>query len=224
MLLCYITDRRSLAVGDAQQRSRLRDCIVAAALAGVDYIQLREKDLPPCELEKLGGEAVRAVHENSSVTKILINGRTDVALACGADGVHLPSGELTASEARTLWVRGRGTEPVIAVSAHSLSEVRNAESHGADFALLAPIFEKINTSAMGIGLDILRAASTSCPSPDSTEAAPGGHFPVLALGGVTVANARNCLRAGAAGVAGIRLFQNGDVASTVQALRSISAP
>ncbi len=98
MLLYYITDRKSLAETEAQQRGALLRRIADAAGAGVDWIQLREKDLTTRDLERLASEAVHAVRENSASTKLLINSRADVALACGADGVHLPAGELAPFE------------------------------------------------------------------------------------------------------------------------------
>jgi thiamine-phosphate pyrophosphorylase len=211
MLLYYITDRKSLAGTDAQQRRQLLVRIGEAAQAGVDYTQLREKDLTPRDLERLARDAVRMVRDHSATTKLLINGRTDVALATGADGVHLPSGELDASDVRALWMRACDREPVIAVSAHTLDEVRTAATQGANFAVFAPIFQKAHTDVQGIGIDALRAACAGSMSP--------GDFAVFALGGVTVANAKACLGAGAAGVAGIRLFQTGDIFETVRRLR-----
>ncbi len=101
-----------------------------AARAGVDYIQLREKDLLPRELERLAREAVRAVRESSSTTRLLVNSRTDVALAYGADGVHLPGGELAACEVRALWRKCSDRVPLIGVSAHSVEDVREAKAHG----------------------------------------------------------------------------------------------
>jgi thiamine-phosphate pyrophosphorylase len=216
MLLYYITDRRAFPGSDAKQCDALLRRIADAARAGVDYIQLREKDLSARELERLARDAVQAVCNNSAATKLLINGRADVALACSADGVHLPGGELTASEVRTLWTRCCKTEPLIGVSAHSTADVRCAKAQGADFAVLAPIFEKAQTVAPGIGVEELRGASRLAGDPSSTD-----RFAVLALGGVTVSNAKFCIAAGAAGVAGIRLFQRGDVFETVWRLRQL---
>lgn len=212
MLLYYITDRKSLAGTGAQQRSRLLVRIGEAAHAGVDYIQLREKDLAARDLERLARDATRTVRENSATAKLLINGRADVALASGADGVHLPAGELAASEVRALWMQASDRAPVIAMSAHTIAEVRAAAADGADFAVLAPIFEKAHTDVRPVGIDALRAA---CASTLPAE------FAVLALGGVTLANVEVCLAAGAAGVAGIRLFQNGDIVETVRRLRAL---
>ena len=212
MLLYYITDRKGFAGTEAEQQTAVLRRIADAARAGVDYIQLREKDLRSHDLESLAREAVRAVRENSETTRLLINRRTDIALACGADGVHLASGELRASEVRSLWKKCSDREPTIGVSAHSLADVQRAKTEGANFVVLAPIFEKVQIGAKGIGL---RALGEAC-SPTVS-----GGFAVLALGGVNAANVRDCLQAGAGGVAGIRLFQSGDVRKTVRLLRKL---
>jgi len=212
MLLYYITDRRAFGGTEAAHRTALLRRIAEAARAGVDYIQLREKDLASRDLECLAREAVRAVRDNSATTKLLINSRTDIALACHVDGVHLASNEPAASEIRALWMKCSDREPIIGVSVHSLADVQRAKSQGAGFAVLAPIFEKIQTGAKGIGLDALREACS---------AAASGGFVILALGGVNLANARDCLQAGADGVAGIRLFQSGDLGETVKRLRQL---
>jgi thiamine-phosphate pyrophosphorylase len=216
MLLCYITDHTGFAGTNAEQRTALLRRIAEAAGAGIDYIQLREKDLCSRDLERLAGEAVRAVRDNSSITKLLINGRTDVALACGADGVHLPAGELPASEIRALWMKCSSREPVIGVSAHSITDIPEATTQGANFAVLAPIFEKMQTDVKGIGLGVLREA---CATTGERGGAGARRFAVLALGGVNLTNARACLEAGATGLAGIRLFQSGDLLETVRRLR-----
>lgn len=223
MLLCYITDPRAFGEdGDHQRRALLRR-VAEAAAAGVDYIQLREKDLSTRELERLARDVIGVVRSSSQGTRVLINECTDVALACGADGVHLPGKSLPASEVRSVWMRSADRAPVIGVSAHSVDDVRYAEAHGADFALLAPIFEKPNTELHGLGLDLLSIACRGTQVPENTEAAPQRSFPVLALGGVNLANAVACIRAGASGIAGIRLFQEGDVSATVRALMQIEA-
>jgi thiamine-phosphate pyrophosphorylase len=209
MLLYYITDRTGFPGTDAQQRVVLLRRIAETACVGVDWIQIREKDLSSRQLERLVREAVRIVREASTITKLLISSRTDVALACGADGVHLPAGEAAASEVRELWMRCRGVAPLIGVSAHTAADVRGAEAQGADFAVFAPVFEKIQTSTPGIGLEALRAACAEV-----------SRFPLLALGGITLSNAQSCVEVGAAGVAGIRLFQQGNVFETVRRLRA----
>ena len=215
MLLYYITDRKGFAGAESEQRAALLRCIAEAARAGVDYIQLREKDLGTAELEQLAREAVSAVRESSATTRLLINSRADTALAVGANGVHLPAGSATPNDIKAAWIKSKQREPLIGVSAHSVGDVERAASNGADFAVLAPVFEKAGFGAKGMGVEVLRQVCEFSSSGQNC-------FPVLALGGVTLANARVCLDAGAAGVAGIRLFQQGDVAETVIKLRAMS--
>jgi thiamine-phosphate pyrophosphorylase len=208
--LYYITDRRQIPGAGQEQERRLLEKIAECAASGVDLIQLREKDLGAHALEKLALKAMAALA--GSRTLLLINARTDVALACGAHGVHLPANDLAASEVRAIFARAGVSEPVIGVSTHSAAEVASAEAHGADFAVFAPIFEKGGTASRE-GLEQLRRIC------HRTEAAQPP-MPVLALGGITLENARLCVEAGAAGIAGIRLFQQNDVAAVVKQLRS----
>lgn len=239
MLFYYITDRRQFPGSAAQQRRRLLEKIAEAARCGVDFIQLREKDLSTRELEQLAREAVHVIRESSEtkpgtrnqqpVTRLLINSRLDVALAAGAAGVHLRSDDISAGDARALCSKAAGYRErqqatggfTIAVSCHSAAAVRACEAHGADFAVFAPVFEKEGNP--GAGLDALRAACLGVMPVSGPEASPGRHFPVLALGGVTQQNARACVEAGAAGIAAIRLFQENDVARVVAQLRSVAA-
>lgn len=238
MLLYYITDRTQFPGPEPERRRRLLERIAAAARAGVDYIQLREKDLSARELAFLAREAVALLAREAVAllskletrnSKLLINHRTDIALATGADGVHLRSDDIPASDARTIAASSAarnsrlGTRNfLVAVSCHTAAEVGLAESHGADFAVFAPVFEK--AGAAGVGLAALRAACRPPARRDrKVEGEPRTAIPVLALGGVTVENAAACLAAGAAGVAGIRLFQEGDVEGTVRLLRSLNS-
>jgi thiamine-phosphate pyrophosphorylase len=223
-LLYYITDRTALPGDEATRRRHLLEKIEEAARAGVDYIQLREKDLPVRDLESLAREAAKAIPQLETKnrerrTALLINSRTDVALAVGADGVHLRSDDVSPEEVRTVWSRhyGRGAaaransqqDPVIAVSCHSPAEVAQAAVGKAAFAVFAPVFEKRDTpNQLPTGLAKLHEACHS-------------NIPVLALGGITLANAKSCLEAGASGIAAIRLFQDNDIAAVVKQLRSI---
>ena len=222
-LLYYITDRTAFAADEPTRRLRLLYKISEAARAGVDYIQLREKDLLTRELEMLAREAVDILRqlrtENRELrTALLINSRTDVALAAGADGVHLRSEDITTPDLRAAWEKcGAGAyarelssrEPLIGVSCHSPEEVKQAEADGATFAVFAPVFEKKNVpNAQPAGLAQLHEACKV-------------KIPVLALGGVTLENAKSCLEAGASGIAAIRLFQENNIAETVATLRRI---
>jgi thiamine-phosphate pyrophosphorylase len=210
MLLYYITDRKGFPGSEAEQRTALLRRIAQAARAGVDYIQLREKDLDPADLELLAHEALHVIRGESAAAKLLVNTHAEIALAVGADGVHLPADAPSVSQIRTDWLRQTSREPLIGVSAHGVVEVRQAESEGASFVVLAPIFEKLADGAKGIGLEVLR------------EACKNVTMPVLALGGVNLSNARACLDVAAAGVAGIRLFQQGDIADTLDKLQALS--
>jgi thiamine-phosphate pyrophosphorylase len=193
-LLYYITDRKAFPGDDLTRRRCLLGKIAEAARANIDYIQLREKDLPTRELELLAREAMQLIQklrtENRELrTALLINSRTDVALATAA---------------RELSPR----DPVIAISCHSPQEVFQAEKNQATFAVLAPIFEKKDAPGKPPqGLEALAQASHA-------------KIPVLALGGITLQNAHSCLQAGAAGIAAIRLFQENDIATIVRRLRN----
>ncbi len=216
MLLCYITDRKQFSEDEATRRRLLLQKIADAARCGVDFIQLREKDLSARELEALAREAVGIVQKNVGAenrklgTRLLINSRTDIAIAVGADGVHLRSDDLSPSHVRAIWAEpGTGTRArvTVSVSCHSAEDVRRAAADGADFALFGPVFEKQGAAQIGpAGLDNLRHACKE-------------KIPVLALGGVTVENAQSCLDAGAAGISGIRLFQENDISKIVKLLR-----
>src|SRR5262245_29180645 len=122
LLLCYITDRKQFPGESEGQQLRMLEQISECAAAGVDFVQLREKDLSARALEELARKAVAAI-PTGSATKLLINSRTDVALACGAHGVHLPARDLPASEVRAVWDRAGLTRAVIGVSTHSPEEV-----------------------------------------------------------------------------------------------------
>jgi thiamine-phosphate pyrophosphorylase len=220
-LLYYITDRKAFP-GDEQTRRRLLlDKIGEAARAHIDYIQLREKDLSTRALESLATEAIQIIRDQKLATgsrqlatALLINSRTDVALASAANGVHLPAHDVSPQHVRAAWQEtcGRGRlarelpprTPLISVSCHSPEEVLQAAANQATLALFAPVFEKKDAAPAGIAA--LRQAARAT-------------IPVLALGGITLQNAASCLQAGAAGIAAIRLFQENDIATIVRELR-----
>jgi thiamine-phosphate pyrophosphorylase len=184
--LCYITDRHALAPRP------LLPLVEEAVQAGIDLIQIREKDLPTRELLQLAASAVAAA--KGSGTRIVVNDRLDIALVAGADGVHLGTQSIPA---RAVWnIVPEGF--LIGVSCHSRQDVLAAEAAGADYVALGPIFETPSKFAYGppLGLDVLR------------DTASDARIPLLALGGISVERVRACLDAGASGIAGIRIFQD----------------
>ncbi|MGH9327377.1 MAG: thiamine phosphate synthase [Terriglobia bacterium] len=183
--LCYITDRRGL------HRYPLSGFLVRAVEAGIGMIQIREKDLETRALCELAELAVASARKGASL--IVINDRLDIALASGASGVHLGSHSLTASAARSIAPEGF----LVGVSCHSLDQARAAESMGADYLLLGPIFETPSKLAFGppLGEAKLKKVIEEVK------------VPVLALGGITPERIPACIEAGASGIAGIRIFQ-----------------
>ncbi len=224
MLLYSITDRSQFQGDDSSRCDAVVTKISEAASAGVDYVQLRERDLTLRQLERLAARAVASVRQTSAKAKLLINSRIDVALAVGADGVHLRSNDIPASEARTIWDKSAHRKScIIAQSCHSLKDVLSAEGHGADFVVFGPVFGKqgSTTAPTGVG-GIASVVARGGPVDPRVEAGQSLRMPVVALGGITVANAAECFRAGAAGVAAIRMFQQGDAAETVRRLRAMT--
>jgi thiamine-phosphate pyrophosphorylase len=209
--LYYVTGRAQFPGDDATRRKRLLKKISEAARAGVEYIQLREKDLPAREVEELAREAMRILKDEGAGTALLINSRTDVALAVGAHGVHLPSDDISPADVRRICpcVADAPARVTISVSCHSTQEVEEAQRSGANLAVFAPVFEKKDApNTQPAGLESLRQACNY-------------KIPVLALGGITLANATACLEAGAAGIAAIHLFQENDIADVARRLRNL---
>jgi thiamine-phosphate pyrophosphorylase len=157
-----------------------------AARDGVEMIQIRAKELSGRDLSSL----VRTVLRSAETSRILVNTRTDVALACGAHGVHLPAGSMPPDAIRKIVPAGF----LIGVSCHTVEELCAAEREGADFAVYGPVFPSVTKSLTPMGLDAFRQAVAAVK------------LPVYALGGITRENAAACMDAGASGIAGISLF------------------
>ncbi|HEX6187922.1 MAG TPA: thiamine phosphate synthase [Pyrinomonadaceae bacterium] len=164
----------------------------AAVAAGLELIQLREKRLTARVLFELSEQS--AALTRGSATRLLVNDRADVAAAAGAEGVHLTTQSIEAKTIR----RTFGKDFLIGMSTHSLAEAEIAKRGGADFVVFGPVFATPSKENYGLPAGLAKLERVA------KELAP---FPVLALGGVDVTNARECLRAGASGIAGISLFE-----------------
>ena len=213
-LLCYVTDRHSIPHTEPHA---LIEKIDAIGSAGVDWVQIREKDLSARELAALArGALFRAAHSQgrSQSTRILVNDRVDVALAEGAGGVHLGENGLPISEVVHLVETDAAHHDfLVGVSCHSLEGAKSAAAAGASYLFFGPVFNTPSKAAFGPpqGLDRLAEVCREVV------------IPVLAIGGITRENATACFAAGAAGIAAIRLFQDtSDPAATVRALRQLS--
>ncbi len=207
-ILCYVTDRRALEAGHAPSSDSLpsdhaapgmrslQDCILRAAAGGARWIQIREKDLSARALLELARFAVAETRATS--TRIFINDRLDVALAANAAGVHLGEKSLPL-ESVVEWRRSSGRLDFrIGVSCHSLESARAAGRGGADYIFFGPLYATPSKAAFGApqGVERLREVCAAL------------EIPVLAIGGVNLQNAEDCIAAGAAGIAAIRLFQD----------------
>jgi thiamine-phosphate pyrophosphorylase len=224
-LLCYVTDRRSLVAAEpGEARRMLLQKIAAAAAAGVDWIQIREKDISGKECSSLTREALQLVANSASAAasstgkaarpRIFVNDRLDVALAAQAGGVHLGEKSLPPEEARRLVdLLRREKNFLIGVSCHSLEAAQAAEQGGADYLFFGPLFVTPSKAAYG-------APQGLAPL---TEVCRAVALPVLAIGGITLENAAACFSAGASGIAAIRLFQDApDMTAVVEALKKLS--
>ena len=222
-ILCYVTDRLALSPYEGlslsrKEASRAGNDLLAVMrrgiAAGVDWVQLREKDLPARALLELAREAVRAAR--GSATRIVVNDRLDVALAAGATGAHLGEASLPEAEVAR-WCQaaireGRVPEGfLVGASCHSLEAAVEAERGGADYIFFGPVFATPSKAAFGPPQGLSRLA----------EVCHRVRIPVLAIGGITLENAVACLEAGATGMAAIRLFQGStDLAAVVNQLRA----
>lgn len=187
MLRYYITDRH--AAGGVEPLLRY---VERAVHNGVERIQVREKDLCARDLCAL----VRCILDLARPhgTQVVVNSRADVALAAGAHGVHLTGTSISPKILRTILPPGF----LIGVSTHSSEDLRAAETENADFVVYGPVFPVVSKPgyAAHLGLEDLRRAVRAVT------------IPLIALGGVTHSNAAACIQAGAAGIAGISMFQS----------------
>jgi thiamine-phosphate pyrophosphorylase len=192
--------------------------IGAAAAAGVDWIQIREKDLSGRDCAWFTREALRrfarAQASDAVAVRIMVNDRVDVALSERSAGVHLGENSFPLPEAKRLAsARAQARDFLIGVSCHSVEAAKVAASRGADYLFFGPVFATPSKAAYGApqGLELL------------AEVCSAVSIPVLAIGGITVANVGACLAAGASGIAAIRLFQDApDMLALVHSLRKLA--
>ena len=180
---------------ESEEFQRILHQVSAAVIAGIQLIQIREKQLTARVLLELTAEVVNIARGSS--TRVLVNDRADIAAGAGADGVHLTTRSITPEVIRKMF----GAKFLVGASTHSNEEARDAGRQGADFAVFGPIFPTSSKAKYGppMGLrELKRAASELAP------------FPLLALGGILLGKVNECLLAGAAGVAGISLFDEPD--------------
>ena len=189
-----------VAAGDVARR---RDTIAAALAGGVDAVQLRDRDAD-------GGAQLAAAATLRALTAahgaaLVVNDRADVAVSAGADGLHLPAAGLTIAQARRLV----GDRMLVGRSTHAADEARAAAADGADYVVLGPIFATPSKRAFGapLGLDVIRAARSTAP--------------LVAIGGIDVAEAAAVRRAGADAIAVVRaVLDAADPAAAARALLS----
>jgi thiamine-phosphate pyrophosphorylase len=206
-LLCYVTDGQTGPHSSRESLQALLQKIEIVAGAGVDWIQIREKDLPGRQLAELARKAMQRVPQDC---RILLNDRVDVAIAVAAGGVHLGEKSISVADARRLIGAHGGLGTFLAgASTHSLEAALANEKQGADYLVFGPVFETPSKAGYGPrqGLQQLEKVCRSIS------------VPVLAIGGITQENAQQCLDHGAAGIAAIRMFQNADLRAWIRNLR-----
>lgn len=187
-----ITKGETTADNYSSERERILEMIAEAASDGVSVIQIREKSLPARLLFDLVSEVVKIAA--STKTIVIVNDRVDVALAAGADGVHLPENSLNPSVVRRVTPKNF----FIGASVHAFGSAKQAASDGADYVLFAPVFETPGKGAP-TGVDELKRVCDALPE-----------FPVIALGGIDDSNVTDALDAGASGIAAIRSLHDRD--------------
>lgn len=205
-MICLVTDRRRLSTA-ADDIDRLVDLVAAAARAGIDMVQIRERDL---DARRLTGLVRRCVDvAEGTRTKVLVNDRADVAVAAGAHGVHLRGDSMAAAAVRSLV----GDDVLVGRSVHGADEARAVSgAGGVDYVIFGTLYPSASKSA-----------AHPLATHDELAAVCQAGVPVLAIGGITVERAAEVARAGAAGIAGISLFVPPPRTSPDRHLQTIAA-
>lgn len=191
-LVCLITPGQANSENYVSESGKILDSVRSAIDDGVSMIQIREKRLPARLLFELARHAVDM--SRGSPTRLIVNDRVDVAIAAGADGVHLPETSLRPGTVRSAF----GDELVIGKSIHSIDSAREIAAERPDYIFFGPVFE---TPGKGpaVGLELLARIHDSVPD-----------IPLIALGGIEEHNCRQAIEAGAAGVAAIRALNDSE--------------
>jgi thiamine-phosphate pyrophosphorylase len=207
-ILCYVTDRKGLASSDDDQVEALLKRVATAAAAGVDWIQIREKDFSGKQLSSLSRAAVAQIKQinerNGAQTRIIVNDRLDVALSEYTRGVHLGEQSLPVRDV-CKWLAAKSDiaerdKFLVGVSCHSVQAAASAARDGADYIFFGPVFATPSKASFGAPQGVQRLA----------EVCSAVSIPVLAIGGITLDNAGDCFAVGAAGIAAIRLCQDAE--------------
>ena len=221
-IVCYVTDSQSLEL--TEPRSDILAKIEAAVEAGIDWVQIREKGMPARQLLAIARSAIEMTKRKPAPpagpdrrgSLILVNDRLDIALAGDAAGIHLGRESLPAQDVIG-WRRRRKmvTDLMVGLSCHTIDELRQAEDAGVDYAFFGPVFDSPAKRLFGPPLGIPKLAA----------ACQATRLKVIAIGGVTLENSAECLHAGAAGIAAIRMFQQtrdpAELKTVVERLHSI---
>jgi thiamine-phosphate pyrophosphorylase len=224
-IVCYVTDSQSL--GLPEPRSAILAKIEAAVGAGVDWVQIREKDMPTRRLLAIARAAVGMTNRKPTTpggvdrpeSLVLVNDRLDVALAADAAGVHLGRESLPAHDVIGWRRRGKtATDFMAGLSCHTIDELHQAEDTGVDYAFFGPVFDSPAKRVFGPPLGIAKLAA----------ACRATRLRVIAIGGVTLENSAECLRAGGTGIAAIRMFQQArepaELKKVVERLHALGEP
>jgi thiamine-phosphate pyrophosphorylase len=226
-ILCYVTDRRSFSVSAVErgapvafdaESSRLVEKIAAIAAAGIDWVQIREKDMSARQLAALTREAIAEIRRRgpNGAARVIVNDRVDVAITESSGGVHLGEAGLPVADVAR-WVKRTASGVVVSddgaasqfpvaasgdfligASCHSLEGAKAAARDGADYIFFGPVFATPSKAKFGEPQGVKKLAEV-CSTVQG---------PVIAIGGITLENAGECIAAGAAGIAAIRLFQD----------------
>ena len=195
-----ITDGNAVDSNFPESSRRLTELSQSAVQNGISYIQIREKNLNAANLFQLTNSIANVVQGSS--TRLLVNDRADVAVAAGADGVHLTSKSISVADIRSAF----GDRLIVFASTHSESDIQRVVEQGADAVVLGPVFDSPG-KGKAIGLDLLRRACARL-SP----------FEIIALGGIDESNCEIVLDAGASGFAGIRAFDSAEKITSIAKL------